>query len=169
MIWYNIPKLEKRLATDTIAENHAYYYLLAFLVVTSIFIFFPESTTSYSGIWWDVSEFLLFLILVILGVSSTYKINAAGDNRDYSRRFISLAVIHGFRLLIWVGIIGLLYKIIMFIIPLEIFSFLNDLASTDWTEIFIFIGIFIVYYLLMVRSFKKVNSSVASIRRDEKK
>lgn len=163
MTWYNIPKLEKRLATDSIPENHAYYYLLSFVIVVSIFIFFPESTTSYSGMWWDVVEFVLFLILVILTVTRTYKINASGDNRHFTRRFISLAVVHGFRLLIWVGIIGILYKIIMFIIPIEIFHFFNEIAGSDWLQLVVFIGIFIIYYLFMVRSFKKINSSLASV------
>lgn len=158
MIWYNIPKLEKRLATGAIPEKQAYYYLLTFLIIISIIIFFPESTTSYSGFWWDFTEFILFLIVIILGVSNTYKINSAGENRDYTRRFISLAVVHGFRLLIWIGIIGLLYKIIMFIIPLEIFNAINELFLQDWMELLLFIGVFLVYYFFMVRSFRRINS-----------
>lgn len=158
MIWYNIPKLEKRLATGAIPENQAYYYLLTFLIIISIIIFFPESTTSYTGFWWDFIEFILFLIVVILGVCNTFKINSAGDKRDYTRRFISLAVVHGFRLLIWVGIIGLLYKIIMFIIPLEIFNAINEIFIQDWMELLLFIGVFLVYYFFMVRSFRRINS-----------
>src|SRR5690606_37386817 len=120
-------------------------------------IFFPESTTSYSGFWWDLAEFVIFLVILILTVRNTYLINARGENRDFTSRFISLAFVHGFRLLIWVGIIGLLYKIIMFIIPLQIFHFINALLIPDWTDLIIFTAVFIAYYLFMIRSFRRVN------------
>lgn len=157
MTWYNIRKLENRLAAGEIKENDSYQYLAAFLIFLGVIIFFPESTTSYSGFYWDLAEFLIFLIILILAVRNSYLINAAGDNTDFAKRFISLALVHGFRLLIWVGIIGLLYKIIMFIIPLQIFHFINALLLPDWTELIIFTAIFLLYYIFMVRSFKRVN------------
>lgn len=160
MTWYYIRKLESRLAAGEIKENHAYLYLLTFLIILGVIIFFPESPTSYSGFWWDLAEFLIFLIILILAVRNTYMVNKAGDNRDFITRFVSLAMVHGFRLLIWVGIIGLLYKIIMFIIPLQIFNFINKLLLPDWTDLLIFTAIFLLYYFFMVRSFKLVNNAV---------
>lgn len=157
MIWYNIRKLESRLSLGEIKENHAYQYLLTLLIFLAVIIFFPESTTSYSGFWWDLAEFVIFLVILILTVRNSYLVNATGENRDFTTRFISLALVHGFRLLIWVGIIGLLYKIIMFIIPLPIFHFINGLLIPDWTELLIFTAIFIAYYFFMIRSFKRVN------------
>ena len=157
MTWYNIRKLESRLSTGEIKENDAYQYLLTLLIFLAVIIFFPESTTSYSGFWWDLAEFVIFSVILILTVRNTYLINARGENRDFTSRFISLAFVHGFRLLIWVGIIGLLYKIIMFIIPLQIFHFINALLIPDWTDLIIFTAVFIAYYLFMIRSFKRVN------------
>ena len=157
MTWYNIRKLESRLSSKEIKENHAYHYLLTLLIFLSVIIFFPESPTSYSGFWWDFAEFVIFLIILILTVRSSYLINANGENRDFTTRFISLALVHGFRLLIWVGIIGLLYKITMFIIPLQLFNFINELLLPDWTDLLIFTVIFVAYYFFMVRSFKRVN------------
>src|SRR5690606_28374777 len=118
MTWYNIRKLESRLSTGEIKEKDAYQYLLTLLIFLAVIIFFPESTTSYSGFWWDLAEFVIFSVILILTVRNTYLINARGENRDFTSRFISLAFVHGFRLLVLVGITGLLYKIIMFIIPL---------------------------------------------------
>ena len=160
MTWYNIRKLENRLAKGEIQENHAYQYLLTLLIFISVVIFFPESPTSYSGFWWDFVEFLIFLIILILAGRNTYKINASGDNRDFTTRFISIASVHGFRLLIWVLIIGLLYKIIMFIIPIQIFNFINELLLPDWTDLIVFTSIFIAYYFFMTRSFRRVNLMV---------
>lgn len=157
MIWYNIRKLENRLGSGEIKENTAYHYLLTLLIFLGVIIFFPESTTSYSGFWWDLVEFLIFILILILGVRNTYLINATGDNRDFTTRFISLALVHGFRLMIWVMLIGLLYKIIMFIIPLPIFHFINGLLIPDWTELLIFTAIFVAYYFFLISSFKKVN------------
>lgn len=157
MTWYNIRKLENRLATGEIKENHAYQYLITLLIFIAVIIFFPESPTTYSGFWWDLAEFLIFLVILILAVRNSYLINSAGENRDFTTRFVSLALVHGFRLLIWVGVIGLLYKIIMFIIPLQIFHFINNLLLPDWTDLLIFTVIFIMYYFFMIRSFKRVN------------
>lgn len=157
MTWYNIQKLERRLSGGEIKETQAYHYLLALMIFLAVMIFFPESPTSYSGFYWDLTQFLIFLIILILAVRNTYKINKEGDNRDFTTRFISLALVHGFRLLIWIAIIGLLYKIIMFIIPLSTYQFIDGLFHPDWTDLLIFTAIFILYYYFMVRSFKRVN------------
>ncbi len=157
MTWYNIQKLEDRLKTNKIKVNHAYYYLLTMLVFLAVIIYFPESPTSYSGFWWVLAEFLIFVITIILTARNTFRINVTGDNRNFTSRFIALATVHGIRLLIWVAIIGLLYKIIMFIIPIQIFNFINELLLPDWTDLFLFLAIFILYYYFMVKSFKRIN------------
>lgn len=157
MNWYNIKKLETKLSAVEIEGRDAYQYLLTILIFLAVIIFFPESTTSYSGFWWELAEFVIFLVILIMTARNTYLINAKGQNRDYTTRFISLAFVHGFRLLVLVGFMGLLYKIIMFIIPLQIFHFINDLLIPDWTDLLIFTAIFIAYYFFMIRSFKRVN------------
>ena len=159
MTWYNIRKLERRLAADEINEKESYHYLSAFLIFLAVIIFFPESPTSYTGFYWDLAEFLIFLIFLILALRNSYLINTKGHNTDFVKRFISLVLVHGFRLLIWVGVFGLFYKIIMFIIPLQIFNFINDLLLPDWTELIIFSAIFLLYYIFIMRSFKRINSA----------
>ena len=158
MTWYNIKKLERRLCNDQLLEKEASHYLLALLIIMSICIFFPEPVTSYSAFSWHFVEFGLFLGILIFAVRSSYKINSEGQNREFSKRFISLTVVHGFRILIWVAVLGLLYKIIMFIIPLQIFLFINDLLLPNWTDLIVFTGIFFLFALLMIRSFKRINS-----------
>lgn len=157
MTWYNIKKLERRLTNDQLPENETYHYLLALMIIMSICIFFPEPVTSYSAFSWYFVEFGLFLGILIFAVHSAYKINSRGQNRDFAKRFISLTVVHGFRILIWVAVLGLLYKIIMFIIPLPIFLFINDLLLTNWTDLIVFTGIFFLFSLVMIRSFKRIN------------
>src|SRR5690606_13984444 len=135
----------------------AYQYLLTLLIFLAVIIFFPESTTSYSGFWRDLAEFVIFLVILILTFRNTDLINARRAHREFTTGLISLAFVHVIRLLICVGIIGLLYKIIMFIIPLQIFHFINALLIPDWTDLIIFTAVFIAYYLFMIRSFKRVN------------
>lgn len=159
MTWYNIRKLERRLAADEINEKESYHYLSAFLIFLAVIIFFPESPTSYTGFYWDLAEFLIFLIFLILALRNSYLINIKGHNTDFVKRFISLVLAHGFRLLIWVGFFGIFYKVIMFIIPLQIFNFINDLLLPDWTELIIFSAIFLLYYIFIMRSFKRINSA----------
>lgn len=158
MTWYNIKKLERRLANDQLPEKETYHYLLALLIIMSICIFFPEPVTSYAAFSWYFVEFGLFLGILIFAVHSAYKINSRGQNRDFAKRFISLTVVHGFRMLIWVAVLGLLYKIIMFIIPLPIFLFINDLLLPNWTDLIVFAGIFFLFALFLIKSIKRINS-----------
>ena len=159
MTWYNYKKLERTLATGQLPEKETYHYLLILLLGVAICIFFPESVTSYSDFSWYFIEFGLFLLVLNLAVRRSYKINSGGQNREFSMRFISLSMVHGFRLLIWVAILGLLYKIIMFIIPLQIFLFINELLLPNWTDLIVFTGLFFLYALLVIRSFKRINSA----------
>ncbi|MEP6260615.1 MAG: hypothetical protein ABJ092_03475 [Gillisia sp.] len=158
MTWYNIKKLERRLGHDELSEKESLHYLLALLIIMSICIFFPDSVTSYSDFSWYFIEFGFFLGTLIYAIHSAYKINSRGQNRDFARRFISLTVVHGLRLLIWVAVLGLLYKIIMFIIPLPIFLFINEILLPNWTDLVVFTGIFFLFALLLIKSFKRINS-----------
>ena len=120
-------------------------------------LFFPAPVTTYSAFSWHFVEFGLFLGILIFAVRRAYKINSRGQNRDFLKRFISLTVVHGLRLLIWVAVLGLLYKIIMFIIPLQIFLFINELLLPNWTDLIVFTGIFFLFALLLIKSFKRIN------------
>jgi len=73
MIWFNIKKLERKLASGNSSDKMAYQYFLAFLIVTVALAFFPKSAAGSSAI--SIAVLLVNLVVIIWGISKTMEIN----------------------------------------------------------------------------------------------
>lgn len=159
MIWFKLKKLETKLAHSEVSEDTALQYLLSFLVLFAIIFTLPNSDR-YSGYSWEISEFILDLLITVVGARTVFSINQKGDNREFLKRFLSLSFVNGARLLIVLMPLWLVYKIIMYVIPQNLFLFLNDLFSGDTAGLLFSLALSLIFYLLLIRSFKRVNGDV---------
>ena len=157
MIWLNLKKLERLLIQNKITESISYQYLLVFLVLLTLASTFPE-TDDFSHYGWEVAYIILELLITIVGTYLVFKVNSDGDNRDFLKRYFSLSFVNGLRLALFAVLIRLIFKIIMFVIPLDLWYSINDFFEEDSGEFFFDIILSIVFYVLLMASFKRVNS-----------
>ncbi|MBO2544420.1 hypothetical protein J0871_08355 [Salegentibacter sp. BDJ18] len=156
MIWFNLKKLERLLIQNKITEAISYQYLLVFLVLITLSANAPETDFSHYG--WEISYIILELLITIVGTYLVFKVNSDGDNRDFLKRYFSLSFVNGLRLVIFYLVLKLIFKIIMFIIPLDLWHSINDFFGEDAGEFFFDIIFSLIFYWLLMSSFKRVNS-----------
>mgnify|MGYP003133535777 FL=1 len=157
MIWLNLKKLERLLIQNKITESISYQYLLVFLVMLTLASSFPE-TDDFSHYGWEVAYIILELLITIVGTYLVFQENEKGDNRDFLKRYFSLSFVNGLRLVLFAVLIRLVFKIIMFVIPLDLWYTINDFFGEDSGEFFFDIILSIVFYMLLMASFKRVNA-----------
>jgi hypothetical protein len=152
MIWFDIKELERKLKIGDVSESAFFNYLLANLIILSIFPYL--STNDYTVKWVIVVEIIIGIIVTVVGAKMTFDINSAGDKKDYLGRFLSLSFVIGLRLFAFIVIIG---------IPIAlIFGLLNrnfdiDENLKDFLELGLVAGLSIFYYFMLTNSFKKVS------------
>jgi len=156
MIWFNLKKLERLLIQNKITEAISYQYLLVFLVLITLSANAPETDFSHYG--WEISYIILELLITIVGTYLVFKVNSDGDNRDFLKRYFSLSFVNGLRLVIFYLVLRLIFKIIMFVIPLDLWHSINDFFGEDVGEFFFDIIFSLIFYWLLMSSFKRVNS-----------
>lgn len=164
MIWFNLKELERKLIQYELSENAAFQYLLVIMILITL-AFYAPGVKGYTHYAWEIGDVILELLITVVGIYTLYSVNSKGDNRDFLKRYFSLSFVVGLRLLIFYLAVRLIFKIIMFVIPLDLWYSVNDLLSEDVRE-FIFSTVFsLIFYWLLVRSFKRINSH----RRENKK
>jgi hypothetical protein len=152
MIWFDIKELERKLKIGDASESSFFNYLLANLILFSIFPYL--STNDYTIKWVIVIEIIIGIIVTVVGAKMTFDINSAGDKKNYFGRFLSLSFVIGLRLFAFIVIIG---------IPIAlVFSLLNrifdiDENLKDFLELELVAGLSIFYYFMLTASFKKVS------------
>ncbi len=157
MIWLNLKKLERLLIQNKITEAISYQYLLVFLVLLTLASNVSE-TDDFSHYGWEISYVILELLITIVGTYLVFKVNSDGDNRDFLKRYFSLSFVNGLRLVLFAVGIRLIFKIIMFVIPLDLWHTINDFFGEDAGEFFFDIILSIIFYVLLMASFKRVNA-----------
>ena len=160
MIWLNIKKLEVLLANSQLTEKRAFYYLLLNLIFIAIAMRTPPSLEFTSELW-KLSDFFLDLGVTIAGTYLVFSINSKGDNRDFLKRYFSLGFVHALRLALLFVFLGLVYKIIMFVIPGEWWFEICEFNNGDPAQILKTLGFSFIYYWLLTGSFKRVNAHKA--------
>ena len=157
MIWLNLKKLERLLIQNKITESISYQYLLVFLVLLTLTSTVSE-TDDFSHYGWEISYIILELLITIVGTYLVFQVNEKGDNRDFLKRYLSLSFVNGLWLALIAVLVRLIFKIIMFVIPLDLWNSINDFFGEDSGDFFFDIMLSLVFYLLLMASFKRVNS-----------
>lgn len=157
MIWLNLNALESKLAKYRIGTQTAFKYLVTYLIILIILIYLPRDS-SFPFDWWDFTELLLVLLISVIGLKKIFVINHNGDNREFLKRFISLSFVTGLRLIISIMVVWLAYKIIMFIIPLELFVPIERTMNHSAMKMILVPLLVIIFFYLLTRSFRRINS-----------
>ena len=153
MIWYDIVKIEKKLVDGELSEKEGFYYLFALLVLSAIGRY--TSSNNYENKWFMLIEAIVLIFLISIRLWTTFKINENGDGKDYLKRYVSLALVVKIRLYMYSIVIG-----IPIIIILSIFFF-NTAMYEPIMDIMTFsmpIVLSIIYYFMLINSFRRVNS-----------
>lgn len=155
MIWFDIKKLEALLLEGKVSDKLVFNYLFIYLIISMLASYVGEEEDSNWLLW---LQLIINLGVLIWGVRKTFQINEEGDNRDYFKRFISLAFVAGVRMLVYMFLF--LLPVTLFRLLAESFeiTYVNDL----WWEVFELaanLGFVFYYYNMLLRSFKRINNS----------
>ncbi|QED37590.1 hypothetical protein FK178_07555 [Antarcticibacterium arcticum] len=159
MIWFSLKKLEKRLAKRELSEHHAFRYLVFYLVIFISVGALPE-IAPYPGWNWDISRYVITLVIALSATYTAFRINEKGDNRDFLKRYISIAFVTGIWVFMGVLLLRLIYKIIMFVIPLDLYKAINPVIGTNLFLWISFVAGVLVFYMLLLRSFKHIQKLI---------
>ena len=158
MIWFNIKSLEEKLIQNKVSEETGFHYLLTFFIFL-MFAIIQNTDDDFSNKWWRYGDFLIGLIIMIWGISKTFKINSKGNNKDFLKRYFSLSFVHSFRLAIVIVILLILKKLLIEFAPVTISSLLTTLTKSDMIEFSFNLLISVIYYFLLIKSFILVNKN----------
>lgn len=156
MIWFNIKKLERKIADNDFSDKDVFKYFLAFSILGSLVAYLSTTESFITYI-----ELFIDIIITIWGSYSIYKVNSSGDGQDFFKRFFALSWVIGFRLFLFSLIISIPLVIIYDIIsPDSILSLESesDTLSEDFGFMIISSLILLIYYFLLIGSFRRVSS-----------
>lgn len=151
-IW-KINELVKLLREGSLTEQQRKKYvrffviILAFTIISFSFIIDPSSFNTY-----DLIDLLGFILINGIGIYAVYRINKKGHNRDWAIRYFSLTIPIFLRVILWSTLLLLgSYMIVPFFLDLS-------LEETNGLDLSVSLLTEVVFNLMMVHYFRKVNS-----------
>ena len=156
MIWFDIKSLEVNLTKNEISERTGYHYLLAFLIIIALALNGKEQSDFTNDIirFFDV---IIGLTITIWGTGKVFKINNEASDRDFLKRYFSLCFVHTLRISVVVFLITLVYNLMIEFIFTKYSESLGNIINNDYAKFAFSLLFQIVFYFLLIRSFKKIN------------
>lgn len=152
MTWFNIKEVERKLINDELTDKESFDYLLYTSVLFTFFTY--VGVKEHTNDWLHFLEFIITLVITIVGIKATYTINAKGGQKDYLKRYTSLSFVAGIRLFTYTFLVAIPFGIIMAALNGNI----EKNQTNDEIIKLVFVVIFgIVYYIQLTNSFKRVN------------
>jgi hypothetical protein len=152
MTWFNIKEVERKLINDELTDKESFDYLFYTSVLFTFFTY--VGVKEHTNDWLHFLEFIITLIITIVGIKATYTINATGGQKDYLKRYTSLSFVAGIRLFTYTFLVAIPFGIIMAALNGNI----EKNQTNDEIIKLVFVVIFgIVYYIQLTNSFKRVN------------
>ena len=159
MIWFDIKTLEEKLIRNEVSEKTGYHYLLAFLILTALAVS-SDDTPSFVSKYWKLADFIIGILILVLGTRKVFSINREGDNRDFLKRYFSISFVHTIRIAVLFFIILLFFNLLdEFLLEKLDLAFLNQFENEDFIKFTLGLLFNILFYFFLIRSFKKVNES----------
>jgi len=161
MIWFDIKNLEEKLIKNEVSERTGYHYLLAFLIIITLAIGGKE-TTDFISKGFRYLDVIIGIIITIWGTGKVFKINNEGGNRDFLKRYFSLCFVHSLRITVVVLLIVLIFNLMVEFIFTDHSEVIRGIVKNDISELVFNLLFQIVFYFLLIRSFKKINQFSAN-------
>lgn len=150
-IW-KINALVEALKEDKLTEKQKKNYKMLFIVIliftiSSFFIVLDPSTFNH----YDVIDLVGFVTINAIGILIVYRINKHGNNKDFVLRYLTLTIPIFLRIFVYTTAIALIgYMILPFYLSLS-------LEETNIFDLIISLLSEIVFTLMMIKYFKKIN------------
>lgn len=160
MYWYNLRDLEKEIVENKLTDKQAFYYLLAFSIIGVIKMYLGDGNETETYI--SKIEGIALLGITIWGCYLIFNTNSKGDGKDFFKRFWALSWVVGFRLFTWLFLVIFIYLIVKFVIErneIQLTTGLSSDLSEGIGELIIGSAFYIIYYVLLRNSFKRVSTS----------
>jgi len=151
MIWFNIKKLEKQVASNKLTDKDGFQYLLAYLILTTIVVSFLTNTSN------PLVKLLTCVGTVginIWGLNAANQLNAEIDSKDFLKRFLALNWVIGMRLIVASLVVALVSEIFFTASKPN----LDEASARGILGMVLSIGFSFVNYLLILKSFNRVRS-----------
>lgn len=145
MIWFKIKDLEKKISTNQFSDKEGFDYLFATTIYGFIYMFYT-SMSGYSYLSWV--NLILAILITIIGLPMSYKINCKIDSKDFIKRFIAITWVVRMKLLI--------YTLIFMFLFINLFDLKTQSLGKDITLCGFSIAINIFFYVLTIKSFKRL-------------
>lgn len=159
MILYNIKELEKLIISEKVSDRLAFKYLFTHLILFTLVDYIPVDGDNP---WWRTwIHLLISLVALIWGIRKTFEINQKGDNIEYFKRLISLSFVTGIRTIVF-GLLITLCIVVGTFIADQILTF--SIRNSIWMTVIELIAYAlwnIVFYYILINSFKRINSMEA--------
>ncbi|MBZ9631398.1 hypothetical protein LB465_11460 [Salegentibacter sp. LM13S] len=156
MILFNIKELEKLIITEKVSDGLAFKYLFTHLILFTLADYIPVDGDNP---WWRTWVHLLIsLMALIWGIRKTFEINQQGDNIEYFKRLISLSFVTGIRTIVF-GFLIIFCVLVSTLIADQIFTF--SIRNSIWMtviELIAYALLNVVFYYILINSFKRINS-----------
>jgi hypothetical protein len=152
MIWFDIKELELGLKNGDLSDKDIFNYLLANLIMYSIVPYL--SSNDYTTKWLIAIEIVIAIVITVVGTKKTFDINAAGDSKDYFKRFLSLSFVTGIRILVFVCIAAIPVGVIVYLVDQSISANEN---IKDFFNLALTAVAGILYYFMLTSSFRRVS------------
>lgn len=156
MIWFNIRKLERKLANDDFPESLGYSYLIIFLSLVTLLYFLPNNASTGNGI---LKTFTMIAMLAtsFWGIGKIMEVNKNGGSRDFFKRFLSLSFVTGVRLVTGLVIFALIVRGFKHLLQ-ESFPVLQQgVLFGEFSKIALATVASVLFFQMLINSFRRVN------------
>ena len=89
--WFSPRRLSIRLAKSTVANQEVVYLILANLLLTAVFYYGGFTWANDAWTWLTLYEFILFVIVTIVGMSKCYVVSGGDANAKFASDFSCLS------------------------------------------------------------------------------
>lgn len=158
MIWLDLKGLERKISNNDLTEKDGFNYLLAMMILSTIFVGGVSREDSYS--LFNFLNIIIALGITIWGMNTCYKVNNELDGKDFLKRYLAISWVVGMRLVLWVFGLSLAIGIIVGIVMAANEASDEVVKPVEDIFILVFTAVFsLICYLLMINSFKNLKIS----------
>lgn len=165
MIWFNIRKLEKKLANGDFPETLGYSYLVIFLSLITLLYFLPNNPSSEN---WILQALTMVSMLAISfwGIGRIMEVNKNGGNKDFFKRFLSLSFVTGVRLVTGLVIFSLIVRGLKFLLQESFPAFQQGVLFGEFSRITLATVASVLFFQMLINSFRRVNEMMEEMSLD---
>lgn len=157
MIWFNIKKLERKLANDDFPETLGYVYLIIFLSLLTSLYFLPHKASSSGNDFFRILTVILTLLISLWGTNRIMGVNRNGSNKDFIKKFLALSFVAGVRLVTGLTVFLLIIKYLHHLVQNFYPGLVKGLLFGDISKLFLASVLSIFFFQILINSFRRIN------------